>query len=136
MSTLFLVAEPEQRLAVLADTRQQCVDMLNLRRVDDQRTAQVQGAALAFGAHFGIADAVQIGDVCQADSAADQLAAAVTYGIGPYLLQKLFGIARHRQRYLASLLVAQRQEAIGKNQPKFTHILQALLPPGGGIARP
>ncbi|MNI47401.1 hypothetical protein D3C73_1019210 [compost metagenome] len=134
MSTLF--SRYPGDLTVLANTRQQRIDMLNLRRIHNQRTAQPQSVALAFGAHLGVTDTVQIGNVRQTDSTADQLTAAVADGICPHLLQELFGITRHRQCRFAGLLVAQYQEAIGENQPQLAHILQTLLTPGSGVARP
>ncbi|KMQ84227.1 sensor response regulator hybrid [Lasius niger] len=91
---------------------------------------------LTVEAHVGVGDAVQIGDVRQADSAPNQLCAAVPYRISPDLLQELLGVTRRRQRRITALLMAQRQETIGKDQPQLAHILQTLLAPGGGVARP
>ncbi len=84
--------------ALLANARQQRIDMLDLRRIDDQRAPQSQGVTLTVEAHVGVGDAVQIGDVRQADGAPDQFGATVPYCVSPDLLQELLGVTRRRQR--------------------------------------
>lgn len=73
---------------------------------------------------------------CAADGAPNQFGTTVPDRIGPDLLQELLGVTRRRQCRIPALLMAQRREAIGKDQPQLAHILQALLAPGGGVARP
>lgn len=70
--------------------------------------------AQALVAHGLILNRLYIGDVGQADAAANQLGAAEANRVVPYFFQERGGIAGPGQRRIARFLRCQRVEAFGK----------------------
>ena len=109
--------EREVFLTVLAHSCHQLFHAVDAIGNHNQRFSQRDGVAQTFVTHRVVLNGIDVRDVRQPHTAANQLRSAETNGISPDLFQKFRGIARRTQRGIPGFLVRQRLEALRKGIP-------------------
>src|SRR5471030_903657 len=110
----------QTHLAELTNAGNQRFNIVDLWRSQNKLLPQTQRMALAISTHSVIFNAVEIGHVCQADSATNQLRAAIADCVMPYDLQELGCVALFGQRRILCFIAGQLQETFRETEPQRT----------------